>query len=290
MVVTGALGQLGQAVVNAFRDSHHVIAVDMHPGSMNNLTDYHQIDLTAESIAKQFFLSEQPEIVLHLAAMTNVDGCELHPEHAQEINVDTVKTISKSAKNSHLVFISSDYVFDGENGPYSEGDSTNPVNVYGQNKLDSERIVQNHSANWTIIRTNVVFDYTKQSDASFVKWVVDSLSANKNIRVVDDQWNNPTWTVSLARTLKLVVEKNILGLYHYGGKDWLNRLEFARMIARIFELDGSLISAISTRELNQAARRPLKSGLISSRIEEKFGALCDPLDDCLFDIKQRILQ
>jgi|FLOH01.1.fsa_nt_gi dTDP-4-dehydrorhamnose reductase len=288
ILVTGALGQLGQAVLEEFHNHYHVIGVDLHDNSPNYPIKYIPLDITDNKRVKQVIEKEQPDTILHLAAMTNVDGCETNPELAFKINVSAVETLCTLTENRHFIHISSDYVFDGNKGPYSETDKVNPINVYGQNKLDSENIVKKYKGTWTIVRTNVVFDYTKDSDASFVKWVVDSLKDGKPIRVVDDQWNNPTWTVSMARTLRLIVDREAGGLFNYSGRDWLHRLDFTLLIADIFELNKDLISPISTADLKQAAKRPLKSGLITSLIEEKLGATCDPLDDCLKEIKHRI--
>lgn len=279
---------MGKAVLEEFYGRHDIIGVDLLDETPHIPIKYIPLDITGQSSIKRIVENEEPDTILHLAALTNVDHCELNPELAYQVNVKAVETLSACAADCHFIHISSDYVFDGKNGPYSESDRVNPINVYGQNKLESERIVENHYGKWTILRTNVVFDYTKNTTASFVKWVVDSLTENKPVCVVNDQWNNPTWTVSMARALRLVVEQDAGGLFNYSGRDWLHRLDFALMIADIFHLDKDLISPITTSELNQAAKRPLKSGLITTLIEEKLGATCDPLDECLSEIKRRI--
>ena len=134
----------------------------------------------------------------------------------------------------------------------------------------------------------MVYGYTKRTKASFVKWVVDSLSDGKPIRVVDDQWNNPTWTESIATVIKVLIEKEALGLYHYGDKEYMNRYEFAHLIAKVFDLDASLISPISTADLKQPAPRPLKSGLKTEKIESALGIVPNSVETCLQEIRKQL--
>ena len=181
-------------------------------------------------------------------------------------------------------------MFDGYNGPYSEDDNTNPLSIYGKTKLEAENILQESRINWCILRTNVLFDYYINTEASFIKWIIDSLKSNKSINVVDDQWNNPTWTQNLAEIIELVINKNVTGLYNYGGADYLNRFEFAQIIADIFNLDKTLISPISTKSLNQAAPRPLKGGLKIAKIEQEFDVQCIDLKTSLSMIKSRLTE
>ncbi len=288
LFITGAQGQLGQAVLDLFQGQYHIFGVDLLREPPKQAVQYATVDITDESRLAKLIADIRPDVILNLAAMTNVDNCERQPEFAHKINVETVNHLLTHSLDAKFIHISSDYIFDGENGPYTETDPVNPINVYGKNKLESESLVKSYSGSWCIIRTNVVFDYTNFTTASFVKWVVDSLSKNTPINVVDDQWNNPTWTVSMAHALKAVVDQDATGVYNYSGKDWLNRFDFAKMVAAVFDLDPNLISPISTVELDQPAKRPLKSGLITTKIENKLGVKCDALDVCLKQIRDRM--
>ena len=229
----------------------------------------------------------RPDLILNLAAMTNVDGCETNPKMAEAINVGGVKNLCKNFEG-HFIQISTDYVFDGTDGPYEEDGETNPISVYGQTKLAADKWLTNNHPKVTIFRANVVYGYTKRTKASFVKWVVDSLSDGKPIRVVDDQWNNPTWTESIATVIKVLIEKEALGLYHYGDKEYMNRYEFAHLIAKVFDLDASLISPISTADLKQPAPRPLKSGLKTEKIESALGIVPNSVETCLQEIRKQL--
>ncbi len=169
--------------------------------------------------------------------------------------------------DSHLIHISSDYVFDGSNGPYSEEDIPNPVSYYGRTKLASENALHSVKLKYTIIRTNVLYGPAKFGRPDFVKWVVSSLRDNKTIRIVDDQINNPTYIDDLVFAINQVIEFTNEGVYNIGGAEVLSRYEFTIRIADFFNLDKNLISKIKTEVLNQPAPRPLNSGLINLKAQ-----------------------
>ncbi|NOZ03505.1 MAG: SDR family oxidoreductase [FCB group bacterium] len=286
--ITGAFGQLGDAVIREFHSGFDVLAADLSiPPPKQSPCKTAVVDITDHRKVRAVLKEFVPDVVINLAALTDVDGCERSPELAEKINVGGVENILDCFQGL-FIHISTDYVFDGKEGPYDEKAQTNPINVYGCTKLQSEKLVQSGSADWVIIRTNVVFDYNRRTRASFVKWVVDSLRAGTPIRVVDDQWNNPTWTVALAEVIHKIIREGVTGLYHYGGADYLHRLEFAKRIADVFHLDRRLITPISTADLNQLAPRPLKCGLKTNKIESKLNVNCIPIDTSLKAIHSKL--
>ncbi len=285
ILVTGANGQLGQAVSERLSDCFRLILTDISVLDKDQ-SNIRIMDITNDESVSRMIQNVQPDVLLHLASVTNVDQCDADPEFAQKVNLDGTKILLKHFSGK-FVFISTDYVFDGTSGPYAESDDLSPINEYGRTKLLAEKAVMESDKANCIIRTNVVFDYTKNTQASFVKWVVDSLRAGKPIRVVNDQWNNPTWTIELAEAIVSLIEGNFSGLWHYGGADYINRLDFAKKIANIFNLDASLISPITTKELNQKAPRPLKGGLVTKQIESA-GIRPYSLEKSLKEIYKRI--
>ena len=288
ILITGASGQLGNSVLNQLFGKYELLATDINKSDTLNIP-FVILDITDLEQIKSTFTNFKPDVIINLASFTDVDGCELNPEKAYLLNTKSVEMLSDNF-NGQFIQISSDYVFDGYNGPYSEDDDTNPLSVYGKTKLESEKLLQDFRKDWCILRTNVLFDYYNSTEASFVKWVIDSLKSNKSINVVDDQWNNPTWTQSLAEIIELVINKNVKGLYNYGGADYLNRFEFAIIIAEIFNLDKTLISPISTNSLNQAASRPLMGGLKTEKIEKDYNIQCIDLQTILNMIKMRLTE
>jgi len=282
ILINGAYGQLGEACIKNLKLHFNIISAGRHTSDEGV-----QLDITDAATTEKVLAEIRPDLILNLAAMTNVDGCETNPKMAEAINVGGVKNLCKNFEG-HFIQISTDYVFDGTDGPYAEEDETNPISVYGQTKLAADKWLTNNHPKVTIFRANVVYGYTKRTKASFVKWVVDSLSDGKPIRVVDDQWNNPTWTESIATVIKVLIEKEALGLYHYGDKEYMNRYEFAHLIAKVFDLDTSLISPISTADLKQPAPRPLKSGLKTEKIESALGIVPNSVETCLQEIRKQL--
>ena len=278
ILITGAFGQLGTSLCEVLSNKS-ILAT----GRVMTLTEkYHcmELDITNQENVKELIRNYKPDIIIHLAAMTDVDGCEKNPETAFEINVGATENLLKNF-NGKFIYVSTDYVFDGEEGPYYEDDKVNPVSVYGRTKLYGENLVQESDLEWIILRSNIIFSYNDRTKASFVNWVVDSLKKKQMITVVNDQWNNPTWTNDLANVMSMMIEKNICGIYHYGGGDFLNRYEFAKMIASAFSLNRELIKPITTHELNWLAQRPLKSGLYTNKIELDLGIEPLPIQKAL---------
>ncbi len=284
ILITGSYGQLGMACIKYLKLNFKLfISGRIVPN--NGM----QLDITNEKTVDQVLAETKPDIILNLAAMTDVDECENDPSMARAINVDGVKNLCNGFKG-HFIQISTDYVFDGRAGPYSESDKTNPISVYGRTKLDADDWLRANHLGTTILRTNVLYSYTKLTQASFVKWVVDSLSQGKKINVVDDQWNNPTWTESLAPLIGKLINIKAFDLFHYGDADLMNRYDFALIIAKVFDLDTNLVSPISTADLNQTAPRPLRSGLKTEKIESALGIVPNSVETCLEKIRKQLVK
>ncbi|MBT3945651.1 MAG: SDR family oxidoreductase [Candidatus Marinimicrobia bacterium] len=283
ILITGAFGQLGIALSQKLQEQHDICRTGRNiPSGETGIT----LDIQNQIIVKNVIDVVQPDLIINLAAMTSVDGCESNPNLAKEINIAGVQHLCDSF-NGKIIQFSTDYVFDGENGPYFEEDAVCPISIYGETKLASERILLNHNPNHLVIRGNVIYDDSSTTKASFLNWVVNSLTNQKKINVVNDQINNPTWTKSLADVSSLCINNNLSGIVHWGDADYLNRFEFAKKIAEKYELDSELISPITTKALNQPAPRPLKSGLKSDKLVEVLNVVQPSIDDCLNAILQK---
>jgi len=263
VLITGAFGQLGLACSNILKSKYNVIKTGLTPVDISN-----KLDISSTQDVKNFLDKYNPDIILNLAAMTDVDGCEQNPKRANQINCEGVMNLCDGFKG-HFIQLSTDYVFNGASGPYVEDDPTDAISVYGQSKLDAEQYLMDSKIDYTIIRANVLYSYAPDTKASFLKWVVESLKNSKKINVVSDQWSNPTSTNSLAEFIDRISLSKAYGLYHYADKGVMSRFEFAQLIAKVFGLDSSLINPISSSDLNQVAARPLKSGLSTQKIENE---------------------
>ena len=228
ILITGASGQLGRSFVKKVYNKYQIL------GTSRNSIDgipFIEGDISNKSFLIKIIKEFSPDIIVHFASMTNVDGCEIYQSNANNVNVKPVEWIL-NVYSGYFVYISTDYVFDGENGPYIESDLTNPINIYGETKLKAESLIQTQSRDGLILRTNVLFDYATWTSASFVNWLVESLKNRKSITVVTDQFNNPIWTNDLAVILIKLIENNVTGLYHTGSDEYMSRYEFAKMIAK----------------------------------------------------------
>tara|TARA_B100000214_G_C23951196_1_gene620569 strand:+ start:928 stop:1794 length:867 start_codon:yes stop_codon:yes gene_type:complete len=280
ILITGAFGQLGQSLTKVLGNTHDMILTG--PNIPNGKSGIH-LNIQNKMQMKEVFDATYPDLIINLAAMTNVDKCELYPDLAKEINIAGLQNIC-DVFDGKIIQLSTDYVFDGQKGPYKEDDSVNPISVYGETKLAAEKILLNHDPNSLIIRGNVLYDYSNQTNASFLNWVVNSLRAGQEIKVVDDQFNNPTWTMSIAKIINLCIMEKLEGIFHWGDADYINRYEFAKIIIDKFSLKSSLIKPIKTEELNQLAERPKQSGLISDRIMKILNIKPPSIDYCLNEI------
>ena len=202
--------------------------------------------------------------------------------------------IHASDHSTYFIQISSDYVFDGDAGPYSEEDHTFPINYYGKTKLEAENILRGARRKYLIIRPNVLYSERLIYKSNFFSWVYKSLINNKSISVVNDQISNPTYVSHLVEVIFTCIILNTEGIYHYGSDDYLSRYEFAIIIASVFGLDKLLLSPIDTKSLLDkvkyyTAKRPANSGLKTSKIEDEIGITTFSTDYSLNLLKNYLL-
>jgi dTDP-4-dehydrorhamnose reductase len=223
------------------------------------LAGYVRADIGKREEVEAAVRALDPDWIFNAAAFTNVDLCEREPALAGLINRDTVGWMAAFGKP--MVHVSTDYVFDGEAGPYAEDAPTRPLSVYGATKLESEALALAGSPRSLVVRTMTLWGQGHGMKTSFVEFVRNSLAARKNIRIVTDQLGNPTLAEDLALAIWALVANGRAGLYHVAGSERNSRFEWARAIAAHYGLDSSLIEPCLTADLKQAARRPLNSGL-----------------------------
>ena len=275
ILITGSNGMLGQRAVQyyASKENIELLTTSVEEKSVIDSVEYVSCDIKSRDDLKKVIYDYCPDFIVHTAAFTNVDLSEKLREDAWKINVKGVEYIAEAARaiDAHIIHISTDYIFDGKDGPYSENDTPNPIGYYGRTKLASENALRISGTIFTILRTNVLYGIALNSRPDFVRWVVNSLSREEHIRIVKDQINNPTFIDDLVQGINKIIEFRKTGVYNIGGQEFLSRYDFTLKIADYFGLDKNLISAITTAELNQPARRPLKSGLVILKAETELG-------------------
>ncbi len=275
VLITGANGLLGQQLVKIFRDDYDVHALGLQSRSClrDGNFQYHQGDITDRQQLRNLVQALVPNFIMNAAAFTDVDGSETQRELCWKVNVTGVENLVYAAQKvqARLIHVSTDYVFDGKHGPYREDDRPNPLGFYARSKLAGENVLINSKVNNAIARTMVLYGAGYEIRSSFVTWLINQLHQGKAVRVVDDQFGNPTLASELARALRILAESGRNGIYHLSGSEVVDRYHFAVTIAEVFDLDASLIQPIKTSELKQASPRPLRSGFDISKAARELG-------------------
>lgn len=279
VLVTGANGLLGQHLVkHLLEKNYRVIATGRgdnrlpFPGSSNYA--YHSVDITNATEVYAIMSMEKPDVVVHAAAMTQVDDCEQNPEQCERVNVHGTSQMLVDAEqfSNHFIYLSTDFVFDGEKGNYAEDDELKPISWYGFTKMQSEGIVQTSTIPWTIVRTCLVYGNALQGTRSnIITWVKGNLEQQKDIKVVSDQYRTPTYIGDLVNGILLIIEKKAYGIYHISGKDMLTPYDMAVKTADYFKLDKSKIEKVDASTFKQPGRRPLKTGFIIEKARHDLG-------------------
>ncbi len=278
VLITGSNGLLGQKLVYKLKARPDLELIATARGE-NRLLDKHgyrflSMDIEDAASADSVIDLVKPDCIIHTAAMTQVDDCELDHAACDRANVDAVQYIVNAAErnNSHLVHISTDFIFNGKEGPYDEEAEADPLSYYGNAKWKGELIVQKSKLKWAILRTVLVYGIVDNMGRSnIVLWAKGALEKGNPINVVDDQFRSPTLAEDLADGCILAMDKQATGIYNISGKDQLSIIDLVRQVADHYKLDKSLIRPVSSTTLNQAAKRPPITGFILDKARKDLG-------------------
>lgn len=276
ILVTGSNGLLGQKLVELLQTKEDYLIATARGKSALPITggEFHSLDIVDAAETERIVALTRPDVIIHTAAMTNVDQCETDREKCWAANVTAVEHLVQTCKkhNTHFIHVSTDFIFDGSDGPLEETAVPSPVNYYGESKLAAEGVVLKSGINAAILRTVLVYGITKDmSRSNIVLWVKNSLEQGKTIQVVNDQWRTPTLAEDLAMGCYLAATKKAKGIYHISGKDFLTPYEIALETAGFFQLDQSLIRVTDSTQFKQTARRPPKTGFIITKARKELG-------------------
>jgi dTDP-4-dehydrorhamnose reductase len=278
ILITGSNGLLGQKLVSLLISKPDVIIIATAMGS-NRLPydagyEYQEMDITNPAEIDRVMSVTLPDVVIHTAAMTNVDQCETEKEACWRLNVTAVEYLIEACRKYNVFFehLSTDFVFDGASGPYKEEDAPNPVSFYGWSKYAAEKAVIGSGLRWSIARTVLVYGIAHDmSRSNIILWVKKSLEEGRAIKIVTDQFRTPTLAEDLAMGCYLIAEKEAEGIFHISGKDFLAPYEMAIMAAEYFGLDKSLISPTDASSFTQPARRPPRTGFDLTKSRSALG-------------------
>lgn len=278
VLVTGSNGLLGQKITERLLETNQFNLIATSKGAnrfpLTQGYTYAEMDILDPENVKSVVEKFQPDAIIHTAAMTNVDTCEAEKELAHQLNVEAVKTLIGlcEAHNIQLVHLSTDFIFDGANGPYDEMAAPNPLSYYGVTKLEAEEVIKSSICRWAILRTILVYGIVSDmSRSNIVLWAKGALEKESPINVVNDQWRTPTLAEDLADCCLLAVEKDARGVYNASGKDMMSISELVARVADHWHLDKSLINEVSSVTLNQSARRPVRTGFILDKTISELG-------------------
>lgn len=279
ILITGSNGLLGQKLVAALRTDPEVNLLATSRGSDRTPdplgSHYRAMDITVAEEVDTAFDAFKPEVVIHTAAMTNVDACELDPVACALQNVTATQNLVTAAEcqGAHFIHLSTDFIFDGKNGPYREEDEPAPLSIYGQSKLDAEGIVINSRlSKWSIARTIIVYGIAEGlSRSNVVLWAKSALEKGQPIKVVDDQWRMPTLAEDLADGCIRIAKRGAIGIYNLSGPDGMSILELVNRVGEFFHLDTSVVSPVKSDTLGQPAKRPPKTGFVLDKARRDLG-------------------
>jgi len=284
ILVTGSNGQLGNCLSSSLSNYYDVI-----PTLINTNNDSLKLDITDKLNVKSMLERIEPDIIINCAAITDVDLCEKNRALARNVNFIALQNLVKySKKNTKLIHISTDYVFDGIKGNYQEEDPTYPLNFYGKTKLEAENYLIGLNRKILIIRLNGLYT-SKLKYKNFFSYVYTSLKANEKISIVDDQISNPVLVELMPEVILKAILLNTTGVVHYGSSNIISRYDFAKQICNVFKLNTLLVEKISSDNLNQLAKRPLKTDLNTTKIESILAINTYDTKFCLELIKNKFI-
>jgi dTDP-4-dehydrorhamnose reductase len=299
ILLTGSNGLLGQKLVKLiqeeYADRYTLLATSKGDNRIEKLSgfEFQSLDISDPKAVEEVFDQFKPHYLINTAAMTNVDACEEDKEACRAANIEAVKILGSACEKHHTFFLhlSTDFIFDGKAGPYAENDEPNPLSYYGWSKLEGEKIVQKLDCPWAIARTIIVFGVAENmSRSNIVLWAKSALEKGDPLTIVNDQFRSPTLAEDLAKGCMQIIENDAQGVYHLSGKDLMSIIELVKRVAKHFDLDESVLSEISSSSLNQAAKRPPKTGFILEKANRDIGYQPHSFEEGLSIVAEQIKQ
>ena len=275
ILVVGAKGMLGRDLMEVLHSSI--------PGDEVVGWDIEEIDIQKGEDTVTRIEKLRPDIVIHIAAYTDVDGCELNKEKAFAVNAEGTRSVALAASKCHakMVYLSTDYVFDGDKRePYLENDSPHPLNVYGQSKLKGEQYVQTFVKDFLIIRTQWLYGLFGKN---FVSSVLRQAREKSTLSIVDDQTGSPTYTADLAKAVSALIQFGARGIFHVANSGLCTWCSFGQTILKLSGINRVKVIPISSRELGRPATRPSYSVLGCQKLKEETGLTMRPWSEALKD-------
>jgi dTDP-4-dehydrorhamnose reductase len=278
LLITGSNGLLGQKIVKiCLKRGTEFLATSNGKNRNQDCPEdrYQEMDITNQLQISEVFKEFQPTHIIHTAALTNVDYCELNPEECHAVNVLATQKLWNEAQkiNAHFQLLSTDFIFDGLKGNYKETDEPSAVSIYGQSKVDAEHVLINsQNKNWSIARTIIVYGTANNlSRTNIVLWSIDALTKGDPMKIIDDQFRMPTWADDLAWGCLEICDRNKTGIFHLCGPELMAVNEIVFRIAKHLGKSTENVEIISSSTLNQPAKRPPRTGFDLTKSKAELG-------------------
>lgn len=269
IVVTGASGFVGRVIAEGLAAHHQVTALHGRSEVRGGFGASLPVDLEDPASIRRALERSAPEIVVHTAAITNIDQCEREPDRTRRVNVEATAAVAEAGARQGFatVFLSTDQIFDGLAAPYAEADEPRPTSVYGRSKVDAERALASAGSRWAVLRLSLVYGW-----GGFIRWLVDRIRAEEPVTLFTDQFRNPVHTSSILEAVEAVVARNLWGeIFHVGGADRVDRVTFARQFAAALDYDTSHFLGVTMREVPSKLPRPADTTLMTAKAEKLLG-------------------
>ena len=278
ILITGSNGLLGQKLTHLITQDPEVELIATSRGANRTKLKegyvYESLDITNKDEVGELIFGHEPDVVINTAAMTNVDACEDDKEGCDDLNVHAVQYLVDACEqvDAHLIHVSTDFIFDGLEGPYREDDEPNPVNYYGESKLKGEQIVSGAKTPWAILRTVLVYGVADDmSRSNIVLWAKGALEKGQELNIVNDQYRTPTLAEDLAMGCYLCAKKEGRGVFNISGDDFMSIYELVDRVGKFYGIDTSSVSPVSSTGLNQRAGRPPRTGFYIDKARRVLG-------------------
>lgn len=292
ILITGGTGLLGKALIEMNKDAHRIWTVYLgnYDVPNNKQTNYYKTDVCKINDLEIIFFEARPEFVIHTAAIANVDYCEKNYEEAWYSNFIGTRNVIELCKkyDSRIVYISTNAVFDGKKAPYSEDDPPCPINNYGKIKLECEENIKNSNLRYLLVRPILMYGWNNKNERlNPVTWLLNKLQNREKVNMVTDVYENPLLNHHCAEIIWTLVRLNKEGLYHIGGRDVVNRYEFAKLIAEVFELKSEdLIFPVTSDFFPDIAPRPKNTSYDTEKLSKELNIKPLGLKDGLLYMKR----
>ena len=282
--IVGASGLLGEGFQRISKDSKNEFIFCY---AKNKIPNAEQLDITKEDAIKSFFQIHKPDTLINCSAISNLEFCEKNKSHAFNVNALGAKKLAQACNiyGSHLIHVSTDYVFDGNAGPYQENDVPKPISYYGQTKHESEELVLKENENFCVARTALLYGWC-QNKQNLATMIISELRNNRQVKLIDDQQVSPSYTDNVAEMMLELAQMKISGIFNVANSSTVTRYDFGILLSEVFELNKSLIKSISIEDFRWKVPRPHKSGLLIEKISKVLRKKPLTVKECLIRMRE----